>query len=146
MVVTPACGALCAAFKLRFFCCLLLLLLLYDCCMYTRVYNCSSIWPTQPKHPADLRTDRLIYFTFKARAVLVAEARPGRERQPSSITMANRDQGHDEYTIVRIHRIKHKRQARIKQGRTRTPYSMTCLLYTSPSPRDLSTSRMPSSA
>eukprot|EP00831_Metopus_contortus_P048487 TRINITY_DN39587_c0_g1_i1.p2 TRINITY_DN39587_c0_g1~~TRINITY_DN39587_c0_g1_i1.p2 ORF type:complete len:142 (+),score=32.90 TRINITY_DN39587_c0_g1_i1:2-427(+) len=26
------------------------------------------------------------------------------------------------------------------------PYSTTCLLYTSPSPRDLSTSRMPSSA
>ena len=25
-------------------------------------------------------------------------------------------------------------------------YEMTCLLYTSPSPRDLSTSRMPSSA
>ena len=28
----------------------------------------------------------------------------------------------------------------------KTPYVMTCLLYTSPSPRDLSTSRMPSSA
>ena len=26
------------------------------------------------------------------------------------------------------------------------PYDMVCLLYTSPSPRDLSTSRMPSSA
>ena len=26
------------------------------------------------------------------------------------------------------------------------PYTNTCLLYTSPSPRDLSTSRMPSSA
>ena len=28
----------------------------------------------------------------------------------------------------------------------RTVYAITCLLYTSPSPRDLSTSRMPSSA
>ena len=27
-----------------------------------------------------------------------------------------------------------------------TPYKFICLLYTSPSPRDLSTSRMPSSA
>ena len=27
-----------------------------------------------------------------------------------------------------------------------TPISLACLLYTSPSPRDLSTSRMPSSA
>ena len=27
-----------------------------------------------------------------------------------------------------------------------TPWGTTCLLYTSPSPRDLSTSRMPSSA
>ena len=31
------------------------------------------------------------------------------------------------------------------QGTVNTTYS-TCLLYTSPSPRDLSTSRMPSSA
>ena len=30
--------------------------------------------------------------------------------------------------------------------RTRTDYEKLCLLYTSPSPRDLSTSRMPSSA
>ena len=29
---------------------------------------------------------------------------------------------------------------------TRSPWSTNCLLYTSPSPRDLSTSRMPSSA
>ena len=32
----------------------------------------------------------------------------------------------------------------VKKGRVRTCY--ICLLYTSPSPRDLSTSRMPSSA
>ena len=31
-------------------------------------------------------------------------------------------------------------------GEKRTPPHMICLLYTSPSPRDLSTSRMPSSA
>ena len=31
-------------------------------------------------------------------------------------------------------------------GRLRLNYSQICLLYTSPSPRDLSTSRMPSSA
>ena len=33
-----------------------------------------------------------------------------------------------------------------KQSPIETEYSGTCLLYTSPSPRDLSTSRMPSSA
>ena len=32
------------------------------------------------------------------------------------------------------------------RGITRAPQDMSCLLYTSPSPRDLSTSRMPSSA
>ena len=31
-------------------------------------------------------------------------------------------------------------------ARYRIPYCLSCLLYTSPSPRDLSTSRMPSSA
>ena len=31
-------------------------------------------------------------------------------------------------------------------GEIRSAFAMTCLLYTSPSPRDLSTSRMPSSA
>jgi len=33
-----------------------------------------------------------------------------------------------------------------REVRKRTIYSIDCLLYTSPSPRDLSTSRMPSSA
>ena len=33
-----------------------------------------------------------------------------------------------------------------RDARTEETYSSTCLLYTSPSPRDLSTSRMPSSA
>ena len=32
------------------------------------------------------------------------------------------------------------------QEATQNPYPYICLLYTSPSPRDLSTSRMPSSA
>ena len=35
---------------------------------------------------------------------------------------------------------------RIEQPSFRTDQSLVCLLYTSPSPRDLSTSRMPSSA
>ena len=33
-----------------------------------------------------------------------------------------------------------------KQGAAKFGYAEICLLYTSPSPRDLSTSRMPSSA
>ena len=36
--------------------------------------------------------------------------------------------------------------ATVKVGDIETTLSRTCLLYTSPSPRDLSTSRMPSSA
>ena len=32
------------------------------------------------------------------------------------------------------------------RGKRRLAYQIACLLYTSPSPRDLSTSRMPSSA
>ena len=36
--------------------------------------------------------------------------------------------------------------ARIKAGEATTQDLKACLLYTSPSPRDLSTSRMPSSA
>ena len=34
----------------------------------------------------------------------------------------------------------------IKSAKARGDWKDTCLLYTSPSPRDLSTSRMPSSA
>ena len=34
----------------------------------------------------------------------------------------------------------------VHNGRQHLPIFITCLLYTSPSPRDLSTSRMPSSA
>ena len=34
----------------------------------------------------------------------------------------------------------------VDEGILKKDYSGTCLLYTSPSPRDLSTSRMPSSA
>ena len=37
-------------------------------------------------------------------------------------------------------------QAMYLQGGASMQFLMTCLLYTSPSPRDLSTSRMPSSA
>ena len=43
----------------------------------------------------------------------------------------------------------HKRNCRtgeVYHGYGKTGYDSTCLLYTSPSPRDLSTSRMPSSA
>ena len=37
-------------------------------------------------------------------------------------------------------------EAQLRSNRTQTTQSDSCLLYTSPSPRDLSTSRMPSSA
>ena len=39
-----------------------------------------------------------------------------------------------------------KGKKHVKEGGTRVPLIITCLSYTSPSPRDLSTSRMPSSA
>ena len=40
----------------------------------------------------------------------------------------------------------HPREAARKDGRLTRMWRNVCLLYTSPSPRDLSTSRMPSSA
>ena len=45
-------------------------------------------------------------------------------------------------TFLQLHLKCHQFQ----DGRRLRPWLYTCLLYTSPSPRDLSTSRMPSSA
>ena len=47
---------------------------------------------------------------------------------------------------MRDWRFSRIRASRSAKGRLRSTCSWACLLYTSPSPRDLSTSRMPSSA
>ena len=46
----------------------------------------------------------------------------------------------EQYNVILNEKWKELHQMRIDEG------TITCLLYTSPSPRDLSTSRMPSSA
>ena len=51
------------------------------------------------------------------------------------------------YTLSEDFReVARKNQARRPKLEDKTAHDETCLLYTSPSPRDLSTSRMPSSA
>ena len=72
--------------------------------------------------------------------------------------MYRRKQGHRQLlTRVRIESIEgygeskaepaaEKKTAKPKEDKPAPPEKKTCLLYTSPSPRDLSTSRMPSSA
>ena len=53
----------------------------------------------------------------------------------------------DKAVVYRIHFPKDpKVPTRPNLGKVGKVYEYTCLLYTSPSPRDLSTSRMPSSA
>ena len=48
------------------------------------------------------------------------------------------------YELIKMNEINNKNIDQI--NKSYSGYNVTCLLYTSPSPRDLSTSRMPSSA
>ena len=71
---------------------------------------------------------------------LLSLTRP-RRRQHGVQHDAGRD-GH----VERVHRVVSTHYARVLQRLRSIPAAYPCLLYTSPSPRDLSTSRMPSSA
>ena len=51
-----------------------------------------------------------------------------------------------ELTASRIHNISPGVQITLEKKETNTTHSNNCLLYTSPSPRDRTRSRMPSSA
>ena len=60
--------------------------------------------------------------------------------RPHKTQMEGFFEGDTETPIAMLNLLKFKEKAEYEDGRE------TCLLYTSPSPRDLSTSRMPSSA
>ena len=60
--------------------------------------------------------------------------------------IASRIKDHKSNIVTKMWNIQQKLDDVIAMGRGDTDLDTPCLLYTSPSPRDLSTSRMPSSA
>ena len=68
---------------------------------------------------------------------------PSQDLRVDSLSCGGRGEG-DVLDARRGAKGQGKAQGRVRKGKTRR--DKACLLYTSPSPRDLSTSRMPSSA
>ena len=65
---------------------------------------------------------------------------------PAEVDEEASKQARDEFVVLRMkRRAEMSKQDRLLSGLLSIKYQI-CLLYTSPSPRDLSTSRMPSSA
>ena len=62
------------------------------------------------------------------------------------ITEALVSEGRLELRNFGVFAVKGRRPRRARNPRTGEPVDVACLLYTSPSPRDISGSRMPSSA
>ena len=71
--------------------------------------------------------------------------RAGRRGQGSLVVLVARDEPMDTYLVHHPEALL-GRPVEASVFNPANPYILACLLYTSPSPRDLSTSRMPSSA
>eukprot|EP00831_Metopus_contortus_P076726 TRINITY_DN70998_c0_g1_i1.p1 TRINITY_DN70998_c0_g1~~TRINITY_DN70998_c0_g1_i1.p1 ORF type:complete len:115 (+),score=24.43 TRINITY_DN70998_c0_g1_i1:64-408(+) len=92
---------------------------------------------------SDVYKRQFLHLPFSSRAV---DDDPAMEKYYSANALYNKKLyklAVDEYKNFMIHYPNHPKYLNAKLG---VGLSYYCLLYTSPSPRDLSTSRMPSSA